>query len=71
MNIYQKRDIFRRRGEINVYRMFFWTTLILGGIWLIRSVQSGDVKPLFYPTPTPTRFALSYALEGDAQFTAG
>ncbi len=71
MNVYRKRDIFRRRGEINVYRMFFWTILILGGIWLIRSVQSGDVKPLFYPTPTPTRFALSYALEGDAQFTAG
>jgi len=71
MNIYQRRDIFRKRGEINIYRMFFWTILILGGIWLIRSVQSGDVKPLFYPTPTPTRFALSYALEGDAQFTAG
>jgi tetratricopeptide (TPR) repeat protein len=71
MNIYQKRDIFRRRSEVNVYRMFLWITLILGGIWLIRSVQSGDIKPLFLPTPTPTRFALSYALEGDAQFTAG
>ncbi len=71
MNIYQKRDIFRRRSEANVYRMFFWIVLILGGIWLIRSVQSGDIKPLFEPTPTPTRFAISYALEGDAQFTAG
>jgi len=71
MNIYHKRDIFRRRGETNIYRMFFWVTLILGGIWLIRSVQSGDIKPLFSPTPTPTRFAVSYALEGDAQFTAG
>ncbi len=71
MNIYQKRDIFRRRSEVNIYRMFFWITLILGGIWLIRSVQSGDIKPLFLPTPTPTRFAASYALEGDAQFTAG
>ena len=71
MNIYQKRGLFRRRDEPNVYRMFFWITLILGGIWLIRSVNSGDIKPLFQPTPTPTRFALSYALEGDAQFTAG
>ena len=71
MNIYQKRDIFRRRNESNVYRMFFWAILILGGIWLIRSVQSGDIKPLFSPTPTPTRFALSYALEGDAKFAAG
>lgn len=71
MNIYRKRDIFRRRETINVYRMFFWITLILGGIWLIRSVNNGDIKPLFEPTPTPTRFAASYALEGDAQFTAG
>ena len=71
MNIYQKRGLFRRRSEINVYRLFFWVTLILGGVWLIRSVQTGSIKPLFQPTPTPTRFAVSYALEGDAQFTAG
>jgi tetratricopeptide (TPR) repeat protein len=51
--------------------MFFWVILILGGIWLIRSVQQGDVKPLFLPTATPTRFAESYVLEADALFTAG
>ena len=71
MNIYPKRGLFRRRDEPNVYRMFFWIILILGGIWLIRSVNNGDIKPLFQPAPTPTRFAVSYALEGDAQFTAG
>jgi tetratricopeptide (TPR) repeat protein len=71
MNIYQKRGLFHRRDEPNIYRMFFWVILILGGVWLIRSVNSGDIKPLFQPTPTPTRFAASYALEGDAQFTAG
>jgi len=51
--------------------MFFWVTLILGAIWLIRAVQQGDVKPLFEPTPVPTRMAVSLALEGDAKFTAG
>jgi len=71
MNIYQKRGLFHRRDDPNIYRMFFWVLLILGGVWLIRSVNSGDIKPLFQPTPTPTRFAASYALEGDAQFTAG
>lgn len=71
MNIYQKRPIFRRRNKSSVYRMFLWVVLILGAIWLIRSVQVGDVKPLFQPTATPTRFALSYANEGDALFTAG
>jgi len=71
MNIYQKRGLFRRHNEPNVYRMFFWITLILGGIWLVRSVSNGEIKPLFQATPTPTRLALSYSLEGDAQFTAG
>lgn len=71
MNVHPKRELFRRRSEPNVYRMFFWVVLILGGVWLIRAVSIGDVKPLFQPTPTPTRFATSYALEGDAQFTAG
>lgn len=71
MNIYQRRSIFRRRDESNIYRMFLLVVLILGGIWLIRSVQIGDVKPLFLPTATPTRFADSYVLEGDALFTAG
>lgn len=71
MNINPKRAIFRRRDESSVYRMFFFTVLILGGIWLIRSVQAGDVKPLFLPTATPTRYAASYTLEGDALFTAG
>jgi len=71
MNINQRRNIFRRREESNVYRMFFWVILILGGIWLIRSVRLGEIKPLFLPTPTPTRFAQSYAIEGDALFTAG
>lgn len=71
MNIYQRKNIFRRRDDTAVYRMFFFVVLILGGVWLIRSVVQGDVKPLFLPTPTPTRFAESYAMEGDAQFTAG
>jgi tetratricopeptide (TPR) repeat protein len=71
MNVYQRRAIFRRRNESNVYRMFFWTVLILGGVWLIRSILTGEVKPPFQPTSTPTRFAQSYAGEGEALFIAG
>lgn len=71
MNVYKKRAIFTRRNESNVYRMFFWVILILGGIWLIRGVRRGDIKPLFQPTSTPTRLAQSYALEGDAKFISG
>jgi tetratricopeptide (TPR) repeat protein len=71
MNIYRKRSLFRRHDEPNTYRMFFWIILILGGVWIIRSLNNGDIKQPFQPTSTPTRFSKSYALEGDAQFTAG
>lgn len=71
MNIYQRKSIFRKRDNLAIYRIFIITVFILAGVWLIRSVYQGDVKPLFLPTPTPTRFATSYALEGDAHFTAG
>jgi tetratricopeptide (TPR) repeat protein len=71
MNVYPRRAIFRRRQESNIYRMFLWATLILGGFWLIRLFRQGDIKPLFLATPTPTRSANSYSLEGEAKFTAG
>lgn len=71
MNVPVKRNIFNHRSQPNLYRMFFWVVLILGGIWLIREIQQGDVKPLFQVPPTPTRTANSYILEGEAQFVAG
>ncbi len=71
MNIYPRRAIFRRRQGSNIYRMFLWVVLILGAIWFMRQYQQGEIKPLFLPTPTPTRMATSYSLEGDAQFNAG
>ena len=71
MNLNPRRNLFYRKQGPNIYRLFFLIVMILGGVWLIRQVDQGDVKPLFLPTPTPTRFAESYALEGDAQFTAG
>lgn len=71
MNVPIRRPLFKRRPESNLYRMFFWVVLILGGIWLIRQVQSGEVKPLFLPTATATRTSNSFIMEGEAQFTAG
>ena len=51
--------------------MFLWVMMILGGVWLIQQVDTGGIKPLFEPTPTPTRSVESFLLEGDANFTAG
>ena len=71
MNIYPRRNLFYRKQGPNIYRLFFLIIMILAGIWFIRQMDQGDVKPLFLPTPTPTRTSASYSLEGDAQFIAG
>ena len=71
MNISPRRPLFNRKPQSSIYRMFVWVMMMLGGIWLIQQVSRGDIKPLFQPTPTPTRAVQSLLLEGEAEFTAG
>ena len=71
MNVPPRRPLFTRRPESNLYRMFFYLIMGLGGIWLILQIRGGEIKSPFEPAPAPTRTSTSYALEGDAQFTAG
>lgn len=71
MNLSPRRPIFNRKAESSIYRMFLLVLLVLGGIWLILQMQQGRIKSPFAAPPTPTRTSTSYALEGDAQFTAG
>jgi len=71
MNVTPNKPLFHRKQSTNIYRLFMLVVMIMGGVWLIRQVDRGEVKPLFLPTPTPTRTADSYAVEGEAQFTAG
>jgi tetratricopeptide (TPR) repeat protein len=71
MNLSPRRPIFNRKAESSIYRLFLWTLMVLGGFWLILQLQQGRIKSPFAAPPTPTRTSTSYALEGDAQFTAG
>jgi len=71
LNVYPRRPLFNRRPQSNIYRMFLWIILILVMVWVLQQINKGEIKPLFQSTPTPTRAADSYALEGDANFTAG
>jgi len=72
MNLIGKRPTFREvKPRSNIYRMILWLILITGGVWVLRALNSGQITPLFLPTPTPTRTSQSYALEGQAHFTAG
>lgn len=51
--------------------MFLWVLMLLGGVWMLQQINSGDIQPIFQPTPTPTRAPESYLLEGEASFSAG
>src|SRR4030067_505871 len=67
-----KRPNFRPvKSRFNVSRIMVLLGLILAGLWLLQALQRGQVKPLFSPTPTPTRMASSYILEAQAYFQAG
>ncbi len=71
MNVYPRRELFYKKPHTRIYRLFLIIVLILGGVWLIRGVDQGEIERPFTATATPTRSVDSYALEGDAQFTAG
>lgn len=60
-----------RRSGTSFYRVLVLLSLILFGVWIILSQQRNQIKPLFLPTPTPTRTANSYILEAQAYFAAG
>jgi tetratricopeptide (TPR) repeat protein len=72
MNLTGKQISFHRKKSLfNPYKVLFLLTLILSGIFLIRAVDQGDVKPFFAPTMTPTRTNRSHILEAQTQFQAG
>ena len=71
MNVNNRRPLFHRKPQTNIYRMFVWVVMLLGGVWMLQQIDKGQIQPLFQATPTPTRAPASYLLEGDDNFTAG
>ena len=71
MNLSPRRPLFNRRPQSNIYRMFLWVVMILGGVWMLQQMNKGEIQPLFLPTPLPTRSVESYVLEGDVNFSTG
>ena len=68
---FPQRPIFYKNSRSNLFRALLWIFLAIAGIYILRSISTGAMRSPFEPTPTPTRTANSYALEGDALFTAG
>jgi tetratricopeptide (TPR) repeat protein len=55
----------------NPYRVLLLVLLIMGGAWLVLSLNRGEVQNPFNPTPTPTRSPQSYIMAAQAYFAAG
>ncbi|MGD8553227.1 MAG: tetratricopeptide repeat protein, partial [Anaerolineales bacterium] len=64
-------ELSKDRNRLNPARILILLVLISAGLLILRARQTGQVQPLFLPTPTATRNALSYRDEAQAHFTAG
>src|SRR3990172_10257903 len=72
MRVHQRKTLFHDSGaSSNPARLLLWAGLIMAGLYLMWGIDNGTVQPLFVPTPTPTRGAISYREEGAAFFEAG
>ncbi len=72
IELQNNRALFRNKNHrSNPYRIVILLALLVGGLYVLRGFQSGQVEALFLATPAPTRIARSYALEGETQFVAG
>ena len=72
MRVGRRGNLFHQEGpRSNPWRLLLWAVLIVAGLSTLRSIQTGEIQPLFQPTPTPTRSAVSYREEGAAFFEAG
>jgi tetratricopeptide (TPR) repeat protein len=72
MRVYNRRNLFHDPGQrSNPFRLLLWGGLIVIGLSTLRGISSGEIQPLFLPTPTATRSAVSYREEGTAFFDAG
>lgn len=64
-------ELSRDRKRLNPARILILLVLIAAGVLILRAQQTGQVQPLFLPTPIATRNALSYRDEAQAHFSAG
>lgn len=67
------RYLFRRQRQwySSPLYIFSLVLLIIGGLFVTQGFRRGEIKPLFLPTPTPTRIASSYSMEAETHFQAG
>jgi tetratricopeptide (TPR) repeat protein len=72
MYIPERKPLFRKNvKKTNPYGIAAMLAIIFGMVIFLRSLNQGEVTPLFLPTPTPTRTLDSFAGEAAVYFRAG
>jgi tetratricopeptide (TPR) repeat protein len=72
MYIPERKPLFRRNvKKTNPYAVAAMLAVIIGMVIFLRSLNQGEVTPMFLPTPTPTRTLDSFAGEAAVYFGAG
>jgi len=72
MYIPERKPLFRKNvKKTNPYSVAAMIGIILVMVIVLRSLNQGEITPMFMPTPTPTRTLDSFAGEGEAYFGAG
>lgn len=67
----ERMRLSRSGRESNPLRILAYVVAIGAGLALAWLVQSGQVKPAFVATPTPSRLPSSYIQEADTRFASG
>jgi len=72
MYIPERKPLFRKNvKKTNPYGIAAMLGIIMVMLIVLRSLDQGEITPMFMPTPTPTRTLDSFAGEGEAYFGAG
>ncbi len=72
MDLNGKRNLFSKNQNRSIpLRVFLLLIMIMAGLFVIRALNQGQIKPVAITTPTPTRTFNSYAQEGETHFKAG
>jgi len=72
MYVPKRKPLFRKDvRQTNPYAVAAMLAIIILLVMLLRSLNQGEINPMFLPTPTPTRTLASFAEEGLVYFGAG
>jgi tetratricopeptide (TPR) repeat protein len=72
MYIPERKPLFRKKvNKANPYGVAAMLGIIMVMLIVLRSLNQGEITPMFMPTQTPTRTLDSFAGEGEVYFGAG